>query len=139
MPHMKALRADQILDDVDAAFARIGDRPKGIVGFCMGGTVSLHVAAQRDVGAAASFYGGGVGEGRFGFPSQIEAASGLRTPWLGLFGDRDKSIPVEDVERLRAVVAEADVPAEIVRYENAEHGFHNDVRSDVYRAEDAAD
>ena len=53
------------------------------------------------LGAAATFYGGGVTEGRFGLPSLIELAPSLQTPWLGLFGDLDQSIPVEQVEALR--------------------------------------
>jgi len=54
---------------------------------------------------------------------------GLRTPWLGLFGDADPSIPVEDVERLRETLnAGADVDTSIVSYPGAEHGFHCDVR-----------
>jgi carboxymethylenebutenolidase len=139
MPHMKALRAEQILADVDDALAAIGDRPAGIVGFCMGGSVALHVATERDLGAAVSWYGGGVAEGRFGFPSQLEAAASLRTPWLGIFGDRDKSIPVEQVEQLRAVVADAAVPTEIVRYPDAEHGFGCDDRPAVHHPEATAD
>lgn len=139
MPHMKALRAEQILDDVDDAFAAVGDRPKGIVGFCMGGSVALHVATQREIGAAVSWYGGGVAEGRFGFPSQLDAAPSLRSPWLGIFGDRDKSIPVEQVEQLRSVVAEVTVPTEIVRYADAEHGFGCDDRPAVFHAEATAD
>lgn len=139
MPHMKALRAEQILADVDDALAAVGDRPKGIVGFCMGGTVALQVAVQRQIGAAVSWYGGGVAEGRFGFPSMIEAAASIQTPWLGIFGDRDKSIPVEQVEQLRAVVADLPVAAEIVRYPDAQHGFGCDDRPAVHHPEAAAD
>ena len=40
-------------------------------------------------------------EGRFGFPSLSDLAPGLRTPWLGLYGDLDKGIPPEQVEDLR--------------------------------------
>ena len=53
----------------------------------------------------------------------------MRTPWLGLFGDADPGIPVEEVERLRDELnAGADVDTAIVRYPDAEHGFHCDVR-----------
>jgi carboxymethylenebutenolidase len=55
-----------------------------------------------------------------------------------LFGDLDQSIPVEDVELLREALAAAPVPAEVVRYPDAEHGFHCDER-DAYNAAAAKD
>jgi dienelactone hydrolase len=39
------------------------------VRFCMGGSVSFLAATLRPIGAAATFYGGGVREGRFGLIS----------------------------------------------------------------------
>ena len=71
-------------------------------------------------------------------PALAELAPQLQTPWLGLFGDEDQSIPVEQVEALRTAAASASVPTEIVRYADAEHGFHCDVR-DSYHPEAAAD
>ncbi len=62
----------------------------------------------------------------------------LQTPWLGLFGDQDASIPVDDVEQLREALRGAKVDTDIVRYADAGHGFHCDQRPD-YRPEDAAD
>lgn len=131
LPHARALTPEGVLADVDAALGYIEGAgfpidTAGVVGFCMGGTIAFAVAVQRQVGAAVTFYGSGVREGRFGFPSMIEAAPGLRAPWLGLFGDADAGIPVEDVEQLRAAASEAEVPTEVVRYPEAGHGFHRD-------------
>ena len=67
----------------------------------MGGSVTFLAAARRALGAAVTFYGGGVAEGRFGMPPLVELAPGLKTPWLGLFGDEDQGIPVDQVEALR--------------------------------------
>jgi len=143
MPHLQALRADGVLADVDAALdhlasAGIPARRTGIVGFCMGGTVALVTAARRDVGAAVTFYGGGVTEGRFGFDPLVEEATRLRAPWLGLYGDRDQGIPVEGVEQLRAAAASSGQETDIVRYPAAGHGFHCDQR-DSYEAKSAQD
>lgn len=137
MPAMGALTADGILVDIDAALARlaaagIGAASTGIVGFCMGGTVALVTAARRDVGAAVTFYGGGVSQGRFGFPALVEQAPQLGAPWLGLYGDRDSGIPVDDVEQLRTAAATSGQPTEVVRYAEADHGFHCDVRSSYH-------
>jgi carboxymethylenebutenolidase len=139
MPHMKALTAQGVLEDVDAAIAHlaeagIGSSATGIIGFCMGGTVALLVAARRNVGAAVTFYGGGVAEGRFGFPSLIEAAPSLQAPWLGLYGDLDTGIPVDDVELLRIAAASSSQVTELVRYADAEHGFNCDRRSSYHEA-----
>jgi carboxymethylenebutenolidase len=142
-PHMGALTAEGIHADVDAALAYIEGagfpaEAAGIVGFCMGGSVALATAAHRQLGGAVTFYGGGVSQGRFGFPPLMELAPQLRTPWLGLFGDLDQSIPVEDVEALRAAAATAPVPTEVVRYAEAGHGFNRD-GSDAHHPESAVD
>ncbi len=142
-PHMEALSATGIYADLDASLdylAATGFPPGRVaaVGFCMGGTVVFHAAVRYHLGAAVTFYGGGVAEGRFGFEPQTAVAAGLVTPWLGLYGDLDRGIPTDDVERLRAAVADASVATEIVRYDDAEHGFHCDARSS-YNAGAAAD
>jgi len=144
MPAMGALTLAGIDADLDAAFghlAEMGLPPErtGIVGFCMGGSVTLYVAGTRAIGAAITFYGGGIAKGRFGFPPGLELGAALRTPWLGLYGDRDLGIPIDEVEQLRTAAAACAVPSEIVRYENGLHGFNCDDRPDVFDASIAAD
>jgi carboxymethylenebutenolidase len=142
-PIFKELNAAGVEMDVDATIGAIAERGipaarTGIVGFCMGGTVAMHTAARVPLGAAVTFYGGGVAEGRFGFPSCIEAAPDLKAPWLGLYGDLDKGIPVEEVESLRIATKQAGVETEIVRYPEADHGFNCDARPS-FHPESAAD
>lgn len=144
MPVMQTLTSDGIVADLDATFAHLaaqGFAPErtGIVGFCMGGTVTLQTASTRAIGAAVTFYGGGLGAPRFGFPPGLELATHLQTPWLGLYGDRDGSIPVDDVERLREIVAGAPVDTEVVRYAEGQHGFNCDDRPAVFDPDLAAD
>ena len=143
MPHMMALSAEDLEADLEATFGHLaaaGFEPDrvGVVGFCMGGSVSFLAAARRSFGAAVSFYGGGVAQGRFGMPPLIELAPELQTPWLGLFGDQDQSIPIDQVEALRAAVEATNVATEIVRYADADHGFHCDAR-DSYHQSSATD
>jgi carboxymethylenebutenolidase len=144
MPHMKELTGEGVLADIDAALSRIDEAgiPRsrtGVVGFCMGGTVALIVDVEREVGAAVTFYGGGVAEGRFGFPALVDLAPRLRAPWLGLYGDEDQGIPVEQVEQLREAAAQSGQQTEVVRYPAAGHGFHCDLRASYHKpsAEDA--
>jgi carboxymethylenebutenolidase len=143
MPLFKGVNDDALMMDVDAALTHLRgegfrDDQIAIVGFCMGGRVTFLVATRRKLGAAVTFYGGAiVAARRPGFQPLIGDTGKLATPWLGLFGDADASIPVEDVETLRATLArEAKVPSRIVRYPGAEHGFHCDLRPSY--KEDAA-
>ncbi len=144
MPVMKTLASTDIEADLDASFAYLNGRGFtsqrcGVVGFCMGGTVSMVAATRAALGAAVTFYGGGVAAGRFGFPALVDIASTLHTPWLGLYGDLDKGIPSDDVELLRTAASTAVVATEVVRYADAEHGFNCDDRPSAYNAIAAAD
>lgn len=105
-PHTEALRTESLDGDVDAALdflhgEGVGDGHVAIVGFCLGGTVALATAARLSLGAAATFYGGGIHEGRFGYPPLRELAPRLATPWIGFYGDEDQGIPVGQVEERR--------------------------------------
>jgi len=140
--HIEAMTMDGVMEDIDAAIRAITDSGVatskiGIVGFCMGGSISMHVAATRDIGAGVGFYGGGI-KGRWFFPSQIDAVQHLRAPWLGIFGDKDQSIPVEDVEELRTASKSSPNQVEIIRYKDADHGFNCDARAS-FHAESASD
>jgi carboxymethylenebutenolidase len=145
-PHFKALSDDGVLDDIDATLGLIqsegiGDASTGVVGFCIGGRMAFLASAKRALGAGVTFYGGGIFGGRTdAMPSLIDAIPGMRTPWLGLFGDKDQGIPVEDVERLRAALDENEtVEYHIVRYPDAGHGFHCDERPQAYEPDSAED
>ena len=144
MPLMGNLSAEGLTVDVNAALDHLEARdfvlPRiGVVGFCMGGSVTFYAATLRPLGAAVTYYGGGVLEGRFGLPSLIDLAPKLQAPWLGLYGDLDKGIPSEQVEQLRSATKEAPVPTEIVRYPEADHGFNCNDRPAVYNPDAAAD
>jgi carboxymethylenebutenolidase len=145
IPLFEGVTDDGILMDVDASLAHLrdagfADSAIGIVGFCFGGRVTFLVAARRALGAAVGFYGGGiVTKGHLPFEPLVGEVSTLQTPWLGLFGDEDASIPVADVEALRGALQDAPVDAEVVRYAGAQHGFHCTARPDNFHAEAAVD
>ena len=139
MPVFQSLQGADVLADVDATLAWTASQGfdtnrTGMVGFCMGGTVTLVAATRHELGAAVTFYGGGVAEGRFGFPALVDAAPKLRSPWLGLYGDLDKGIPVEEVEQLREAARRSIEFVEVVRYSEADHGFNCDDRSSFHAA-----
>src|SRR5262249_59581104 len=141
MPLFRGVSDAGIVADVDATVAHLrqagfDDARIGIVGFCFGGRVTFLVSTRRKLGAAVGFYGGGIAVARRpGFPVLLGNAGKLATPWLGLFGDKDQGIPVEDVELLRETLKrEAQVASQILRYPDAEHGFHCDVRASYHEA-----
>ena len=144
LAHMANLTADGIRADLLATREHLAGQGfpwarTGIVGFCMGGSIACAAAAEDAYGAAVTFYGSGVNKGRFGFRPLVELAPLLRSPWLGLYGDLDGGIPIEQVEALRSAAATARVPTTVVRYAEAGHGFHCDARPANYHEASAKD
>ncbi len=144
LPFMAKLTKQGLTNDLNATtdfLATLGYHAANIaaVGYCMGGTVAFFAATLGTVGAAASFYGGGVAVGRFGLPPLLELAAELKSPWLGLYGDLDQSIPVDQIEALREATDAVAVTTEIVRYSEGNHGFHCDARPDAYNEAAARD
>ena len=135
---------DSTLADTDATIDHLrergfDDRQIGIVGFCWGGRVTFLVSARRAIGAGVGFYGGGIVSTRFPqFPALSADCKQLQTPWLGLFGDQDQSIPVTDVDTLRVQLEDVPVDTDVVLYEGAGHGFFCDQR-DSFHSDAAAD
>lgn len=134
---MSHLTQEGLRNDLDATttfLATLGYDASsiGVVGFCMGGSVAFYAATLATIGAAVSFYGGGLSASRMGLPPLLELASDVRAPWLGLFGDLDAGIPSEEVELLRDATSSLDVVTDVVRYPDAQHGFHCDARPNVY-------
>lgn len=123
------LSGEAVLADTDVAFVWLGQRGvsadrMGVIGFDLGGAVALVVAASRTLGAAVSVAGGGIlSPLSDGLPSLVEVAGELTCPWLGLYGDEDQDIPVEDVEKLRDAAAGAPVATDVVRFAGANHRF----------------
>ena len=144
MKHLGGLNREGLTNDLNATTDFLTTQGYhsnnvAVVGYCMGGSVSFYAATLGTVAAAASFYGGGVEAGRFGLPSLLELAPSLKCPWLGLYGDLDTGIPIEQVEALRRATAQLAVATEVVRYPDAQHGFNCDGRAAVYNEEASKD
>ena len=107
----------QLMLDVEAAAAQLGGKKLGIVGYCFGGTVAWWGATRSNRFAAAScWYGGGIAgtkDERPNCPVQMH------------FGEKDASIPMTDVEAIRA----AQPRVESYVYPGAQHGFGCDERA----------
>jgi carboxymethylenebutenolidase len=141
---MKALNEVDLLADLRSVVGYLNgegfdDRAIGLVGFCMGGTIGLFGARHLALGAAVTFYGGGIVDAEFGIPPLLDLAPDLQTPWLGLYGDLDRLAPVEEVERLRRAAARSPVPTALHRYAEAGHAFQADSRPAMYHEASARD
>lgn len=104
--------AEGTMLDVEAAAAALpAGVARGIVGYCWGGTVAWWGATRsRSFRAAVGWYGGGIAGTRDEVPS---------CPVQLHFGETDASIPLSDVEAIRA----AQPGVEIFVYPAAGHGF----------------
>ena len=75
-----------------------------------------------------------------GRPWPVDIAADLKAPVLGLYGELDRGIPLDSVERMRAALAANGNPtgSEIVVFPGVGHGFHADYR-ESYNAAAATD
>lgn len=105
-----------LLDVLAAAGALPAGIPRGIVGYCWGGTVAWHSATRsKAFGAASAWYGGGIAAARAEAPN---------CPVQMHFGETDASIPMADVAAIQA----AQPGVELHVYAGAGHGFGCDER-----------
>ncbi len=136
----------QVLSDLDAtvAWAKAtgagDDQRLGITGFCWGGRIVwLYAAHQAKLKAGVAWYGRLAGEADNLHPKHpLDLAEMLQAPVLGLYGGADGGIPNDSVDAMRAALAKARKPSEIVLYPDTPHGFHADYRPS-YRPTEAAD
>jgi carboxymethylenebutenolidase len=126
------LEGEQVMADTDTAFgwlAEHGITPDlmGVIGFDLGGSVALLVAAKRTLGAAVTVAGEGVAATPgTGLPSLIDAAPGLTCPWLGIYGETASGGPDPEVARLRDAAASSQVATEVIVYPRRGHRFDDD-------------
>jgi carboxymethylenebutenolidase len=112
--YMQQLKLDETLKDLNAAVAVVRHSGRtGIVGYCWGGAMSYVAAAELPIRCAAVYYG----------KASKFVDRKPRVPVMYHFGTQDKSIPMADVEQLKA----ADPKGVFYEYE-AEHGFNCDQR-----------
>jgi carboxymethylenebutenolidase len=136
----------QVMSDLDACVEYATETGKGdvtrlgITGFCWGGRIVwLYAAHSKQVKAGVAWYGRLVGDASELMPEHpVDVAADLKAPVLGLYAGKDQGIPLDTVEKMREAVKKAKVPAEIIVYPNAQHGFHADYRPS-YNEADAKD
>lgn len=103
----------------------------GLVGFCMGGALTVLAATQPGVDAYAAFYG---------FPP---AAAGpldqVQSPGLIFFGEAETHFSIKDAQAFAARQRQRGHQTEVVVYPGAGHAFFNNDRPQVFRHDAAND
>ena len=93
----------------------------GIVGFCMGGALSLYSACLNpQISACVVFYG---------IRKDVENKfDQLKAKVIGFFGDQDKGNPIERVREIESILQKKDKGNKFTVYAGAQHAFFNDTR-----------
>jgi carboxymethylenebutenolidase len=133
-----ALDANRAVQEIAAAgrylkkLSNVAPQKIGVVGWCMGGGLSLSTAAHHAdlIGAAVVFYGR---------PLTASDTAKLQVPVLGLYAEHDHGIPVEAVMAFEAEMQKQGVPHDVHVYLGTSHAFFNDTRPQIYQAEAAQD
>src|SRR5215212_10498547 len=135
---MMALRIDEAEKDLSAAVEYLStldattSEKSGVVGFCMGGALSLYTATKNgNIGACVVFYGG--------HPKVKPDLPNLHAPVLGLYAEKDDFVTPALVGELERQAKALGKDIEVIMYPGADHAFFNDTRPEVYNAEAAAD
>ena len=112
----------------------------GTIGFCMGGTLVLDLAAERDDLATVCFYGFPAGSGGpSGPPAPLTVADHMSGPILGFWGDQDTGAGMDNVERLAELLKARGIEFEYTIYPGLGHGFMAASKLDpAHEAYDAA-
>ncbi|MBI2756854.1 MAG: dienelactone hydrolase family protein [Chloroflexi bacterium] len=113
----------------------------GTVGFCMGGTLVLDLAALRDDLATVCFYGFPAPEAHGSArsaPAPLDEVDRMQGPILGFWGDQDHGVDMADVGRLASELRKRGVSFEHTIYPGLGHGFmaqsNLDVEHPAYQA-----
>ncbi len=134
--------AAELVSDTQATIAYLQGLPQvnssaiATIGFCFGGHVAYLVATLPEIKATASFYGAGIATMRpGGGAATLNCTPNIQGTLYAFFGEKDASIPRQQVEQIEAALTAAQISHRIFRYP-ADHGFFCDQR-ESYQAEAA--
>jgi carboxymethylenebutenolidase len=100
------------------------------MGVCQSGGYPLLLNSVRDdVAASLIFYGG--------THTPSEVVERCSAPILGIFGEKDHTIPVQDVEQFRGTLERLGKSYDIKLYADMPHGWLNDTMPGRYRQPEA--
>jgi carboxymethylenebutenolidase len=135
---MRGLPEDRAKRDLHAAFEFLQSQSTvkkdriASIGWCMGGGYSLDMALQEPTLRADVINYGHLA-------TDTDSLKKINASILGIFGGKDRGIPVDDVKKFEQTLKQLGKKVEIVIYPDAGHAFENPNNKDGYRPDDAAD
>lgn len=135
---------EEVIADIDStlrylrSLAYVSDGPVGVSGFCLSGRIPIVYAAARpdDVAAISIAHGGIYPRDYHGDkPGQASVASfipDLTCPVLGMFGEADRSVPLENVARFRRELERNGLDYWVRVFADTPHAWMNTTEPDTY-------
>lgn len=144
------LRDDEVLKDLGEAIDYLKKRPAvdadqiGVIGICQTGRHPVLVGAHRNDVSAVVVYYGAAGAKEWGTNEYMQEPmerliDNLTCPLLGIFGETDHIISIDDVRKFRDCIEQSKKGYQIRIYRDAPHGWLNDTMPGRYRKEQAKD
>lgn len=132
------LRQDRAIDDLKAAFGYLAGRADvdaeriGALGWSLGGGLAIQLAIHEPrLAACVVNYGP--------LPTNTGDIQRINAPMLGIFGARDRGIPLDRVRAFERRMNSAGKRVDIRAYAHAGHGFESPINKSGYLPEAAAD
>lgn len=121
---------NQIVSDGIAGISYLKGRPYtngkiGVTGFCMGGRITLLIAATSPDVRAASPYYGPLSAGGPGQTAPMDVTAKIKAAVQGHYGATDMNPKPDDVRAFYAKLKETNPHGEYFIYEGAGHAFHD--------------
>lgn len=120
MKQVRGLNQLSAIENMKAAKKYLKDNGSekiGSLGWCFGGAQSLQVSLNEDIDATVIYYGNLILD-----ETKLKS---LKSPVLGIFGDKDTSIPVENVNSFRDTLTRLKLNNDINIYPGVGHAFAN--------------
>lgn len=144
------LRDDEVMEDLNAAVeylkrqSAVEGSKIAIIGVCQTGRQAVLLAANRSDMAAAIVLYGAIGGKEWSAndarPTPIEELTArCACPVLGVFGEKDHIISVDDVRRFRDCLEKNKKNYHVRIYRDAPHGWLNDTMPGRFRKDAAKD
>ncbi|MBI4452907.1 dienelactone hydrolase family protein [Candidatus Woesearchaeota archaeon] len=95
----------------------VDDNKLASMGWCFGGGMSMQLSLNEKLAATIIYYGQ--------LETDKDKLKAINWPVLGIFGDKDTSIPVESARKFDAALDELGIENEIYIYPNVGHAFAN--------------
>ncbi len=132
-PHVQKIDASNVFADARASIAEFdATKPTFVVGFCLGGSLSILTSTQEiGLTGAIGFYAGLSRQMSGSAGTVLDESVKARIPFLGLFGGDDQNITADQINKLDENLDAAGVEHQTITYQGAPHSFF-DRRSAEY-------